>query len=263
MASNTLTDQFIALTYQGLIHSDGRRISETGVDLMYGGEGDITAFSLGRADEGAVFTGNLSTTASLCAADDGWFAENNVRIQNDGGVGRVGIGTSTPTGHLHIYNTTNPVFKIANTAVVGSIEIGTNNAMQMRTAGNHDIEMYTSNQLRGVWESNGGLNVKGDITAFWTSDRRLKENIEVIEGALEKVDRISGVTFDWTESPDHNRSGRDIGVIAQEVEAIAPEAVVTREDGYLAVDQRKLIPLLIEAIKSLKYKVEELEQQIK
>ena len=106
----------------------------------------------------------------------------------------------------------------------------------------------------------GVLSVTGDITAFWTSDERLKDNIARIDDPLAKVLSISGNTFDWNEKS--NKSGHDVGVIAQEIQAVLPEAVVERDTGYLAVDYHKIVPLLIEAIKDLAAKVEKLEQKL-
>jgi hypothetical protein len=106
----------------------------------------------------------------------------------------------------------------------------------------------------------GVLSVTDDITAFWTSDQRLKDNITPIEDPLAKVLSISGNTFDWNEKS--NKSGHDVGVIAQEILEVLPEAVTTRDNGYLAVDYHKVVPLLIEAIKDLANKVEDLQNQI-
>ena len=107
----------------------------------------------------------------------------------------------------------------------------------------------------------GELQVTGDITAFYTSDERLKDNINLIDNSLEKVISISGNTFDWNDKS--NKEGSDTGLIAQEVESLGlPGLVTTRDDGYLAVDYHKVVPLLIEAIKELSNKVDSLEQKL-
>jgi CRISPR/Cas system type I-B associated protein Csh2 (Cas7 group RAMP superfamily) len=106
----------------------------------------------------------------------------------------------------------------------------------------------------------GMLSVTDDITAFWTSDERLKDNITPIDDPLAKVLTISGNTFDWNEKS--NKNGHDVGLIAQEIEQVLPEAVTTRDNGYLAVDYHKVVPLLVEAIKELSAKVESLEQKL-
>ncbi len=106
------------------------------------------------------------------------------------------------------------------------------------------------------------FRVDGDIIAFHSSDERLKKNIKKIDDPLAKVISIGGYTFDWTEESDKGESGT--GVIAQEIEKLGlPGIVKTREKtGYKAVDYDKLVPLLIEAIKELNTKVDDLQQQI-
>ena len=116
------------------------------------------------------------------------------------------------------------------------------------------VAICTNTTITGI------LSVTDDITAFWTSDERLKDNIEVIEDPLSKVLSISGNTFDWNEKS--NKSGHDVGLIAQEIEEVLPEAVTTRDNGYLAVDYHKVVPLLVEAVKELSGKVDELQQKL-
>lgn len=114
---------------------------------------------------------------------------------------------------------------------------------------------------------NGNLKVTGniyasqDIIAFSTSDVRLKENITPIENALDKIKKISGVIFDWKEGHEFDNIKRDTGVIAQEVEEVLPEVVLTKEDGYKAVRYDRIIGLVIEAIKELSEQVDELKKR--
>jgi hypothetical protein len=124
---------------------------------------------------------------------------------------------------------------------------------------------FGTGAFSGAVAITGALTVTGDITAFYTSDARLKTDIVEISNALEKVKSLQGVTFSWNEIgaslfddgitvPD-----REAGVIAQEVEAVLPEVVTTRDNGYLAVRYEKIVPLLIEAIKELSAQIEELK----
>ena len=109
----------------------------------------------------------------------------------------------------------------------------------------------------------GEIRATNDITAFYSSDIRLKENIQPIQNALEKVESISGNTYDWKEGYDeiHSHKGNDIGVIAQEIESILPQIVTNRDNGYKAVQYEKIVPLLIEAIKELSAKIKRLENK--
>ena len=117
----------------------------------------------------------------------------------------------------------------------------------------------SSGPVAGIDASGNGRFI-GDVVAYSSSDERLKDNKKNINNALEKVESLNGVEFDWNDKQDVY-GGHDIGVIAQEVEKIAPELVSTRDNGYKAVKYEKLVPLLIEAIKELSDKVKALENK--
>jgi hypothetical protein len=105
------------------------------------------------------------------------------------------------------------------------------------------------------------LRVGDNITAYYSSDINLKDNIRPIESALFKVQQINGVTFDWNEKSSEIQQGKghDVGLIAQEVVKVLPEVVQIREDGIMAIQYEKVVPLLVESIKELTKRVEELE----
>lgn len=106
------------------------------------------------------------------------------------------------------------------------------------------------------------IYVSGDVVAFFSSDKRLKDNILKIDSPLEKLSKINGVTFDWNNNQQVYPVGKkDLGVIAQEVEDVLPELVETRDTGYKAVKYEKLTPLLIEAIKEQQLQIEEQKAQ--
>ena len=107
----------------------------------------------------------------------------------------------------------------------------------------------------------GAILATNDVVAFSTSDERLKENVELIGSAVEKVEAINGVTFDWIPMEGiHVHEGHDVGVIAQEVEKVLPELVTTRDNGYKAVKYDKLTAVLIQAVKELSERVKTLEK---
>ena len=122
-----------------------------------------------------------------------------------------------------------------------------------------------------------GLTVVGDITAL-TSDKRLKKNIEIIENPLQKINKLLGFTYDWSidkckEAGFIPKDERQIGVFAQDVESVIPEAVkpapFDTEDGvsksgdnYLTVQYEKIVPLLIESIKEQQKQINKLRLEL-
>ena len=109
----------------------------------------------------------------------------------------------------------------------------------------------------------GAITATGDITAFQSSDKTLKENISNIENPLDKISKLNGVYYNWTfeaqEKHAHFGKEKEVGVIAQDVEQVLPEIVATREDGTKAVKYERLCALLIESVKELKKEIEELK----
>ena len=123
----------------------------------------------------------------------------------------------------------------------------------------------------------GQIRATDEIVAFY-SDERLKENIETIPNALEKVVSLRGVTYNpnqIAESYGYNRSEKQVGVIAQEVKEVLPEAIrpapfdrmifegkeLSRSgQEYMTVQYEKLVPLLIEAIKELNKEIKDLKE---
>tara|TARA_R100000808_G_C2155041_1_gene166734 strand:+ start:10661 stop:12040 length:1380 start_codon:yes stop_codon:yes gene_type:complete len=114
------------------------------------------------------------------------------------------------------------------------------------------------------------FNSTGNITAYYSSDERLKENITEIDSAVDKVKNIRGVNFDWVDKEIDRQGGEDgyfvrkndVGVIAQEIEEVLPEVVAERDDGYKAVRYEKIIPLLIQAIKEQQIEIDKLKEKL-
>ena len=158
--------------------------------------------------------------------NDNVIIQNNLFTEANVTLGNATSDTTTVSGTLAVQSTTNSTNKSTGAVVVfGGVGI------------------------------NNDLHVGGDITAFASSDINLKENINVIPNALDKVNAISGNTFTWKDSD----KGEDTGVIAQEIEALGLPGVTTiRDDGTKAVRYEKLVPVLIQAIKELSAKVDAL-----
>jgi galactitol-specific phosphotransferase system IIB component len=151
-------------------------------------------------------------------------------------------------------------------------EIGVDSTHDYYQVNGSNHSWYLDANLDMILENDGDLHVDGDVIAFsgTTSDRRLKDNITTIESALEKVEKLRGVEYDWNAT---SRKGQhDMGVIAQEIEEVFPFIVREKElqtgefadnpEVYKVVDYEKLTGVLIEAVKELSAEVKALKQQI-
>ncbi|MGT2508200.1 tail fiber domain-containing protein [Cupriavidus basilensis] len=131
---------------------------------------------------------------------------------------------------------------------------------QVNSAGRHLFGGAADDVLykfifEGSMRCNGALVATVNVT--YTSDGRLKEDVKPIEQALSKVERMRGVSYVRNDLEDRRRF---VGVIAQEMRSVLPEAVQEGSDGYLAVDYGALSPVLIEALKELAARVRQLEE---
>jgi len=159
--------------------------------------------------------------------------------------GAVNLYNQTHTGDV----TGNVALTIADDAVTGA-----------KIDSTTDVEVNSLGVGTAAPTTAGLIRATNDVVAYYSSDKRLKDNIKPIEGALNKVCKLGGYEFDWNSKQDVYE-GHDIGVIAQEVEAVFPELVTDRDSGFKAVKYEKLVPALIEAIKELKAEVESLKSK--
>jgi hypothetical protein len=129
--------------------------------------------------------------------------------------------------------------------------------MDLNSGGNNFI-IRDGTTTRFTFDDAGHFTATGNVTAF--SDKRLKENIKPIEGAINKVQQLSGNTYTRNDLKDSNRSYA--GVIAQEVEVVLPEAVSESEDGIKTVDYNSVIALLIESVKEQQKQINDLKERL-
>ena len=220
----------------------GVTITNTGVTSAVAGSG----ISL-SGGTGAVTITNSGITAAT--------AGSGISITGSGSITIANSGVTSITG------TTNQVVASAGTGgVTLSLpqSINTTSNVQFNSLGIGTAASGTAGEIRAT----------DNVTAYYSSDERLKTNITKIDGALEKISQIDGVIYDWNETylKDHgNVDGyfvreRNSGVIAQQVEKVFPNVVADRADGYKAVRYELLVPLLIEAIKELKQQIAELKK---
>jgi hypothetical protein len=189
-------------------------------------------------------------------------------------VAQGGTGQTTYTdGQLLIGNTS------GNTLTKATLT-GTSNQVTV-TNGNGSITLSTPQSINtsasvqfgsfGVGTAasgtSGEIRATNNVTAYYSSDARLKENVRDIPDALSAAMAIGGKLFDWSDAYIKSRGGEDgyfvrkadFGVIAQDVLAVFPQAVRERDDGMLAVDYEKLCALAFAAIKELKNELDALK----
>lgn len=198
--------------------------------------------------------------------------------------GNVGIGTTAPNYNLEIsadatddypFSITNtdkmPIFMFYNdqegpgagsgglfikdtvkTETVTSIEGRNGKNSYINNGGNVGIGTASPSYKLDVNGTIRGNNVSA-------SDIRLKKNIKAISSPLEKISRIKGVTYEWKDAS--RDKGRQVGLIAQDVEAVFPELVSADNQGIKALDYAKLVSPLVEAVKALNNENEQLRQE--
>lgn len=240
-------------------HITSSQIFDDGTTVAIAGNLQVT---------GSLYAGNLtgslngSNIVSASVANSK-LANNFVTISAGTGMsggGTVPLGSSvtlTNAGVTQLTGGTGVSLSGATGALTVSIGqvVGTVNNVQFNGLGVGTAPSATTGEIRAT----------NDITAFYSSDERLKENIARIEDPIAKIKAIDGVTFSWREGFDefHSHKGADTGVIAQQIEAISlPETVTTRENGYKAVKYEKLNALLIEGIKAQQAQIDFLQQQL-
>ncbi|MCO6360500.1 tail fiber domain-containing protein [Roseivirga pacifica] len=188
---------------------------------------------------------------------------NNIAIgyralrQNSTGNGNVAIGyyagyNETGSNKLYIENSNNP-----NPLIWGDFSTDVVNVN-----GKLGIGLLNPGGITNELEVNGHATV---ISLTETSDKRFKQNIEVITNPIDAIKLINGVRYDWRIDEFPNRrfkTGKNIGFIAQEVQAVFPELVSESSDGYLSVSYSGMTPILVEAVKDQQETIESQVQTI-
>ena len=209
-------------------------------------------------------------------------------IDNDG---NIGIGNTAPVAKLDIMDesrTGSHPTSVKGMYITGSfgsssdgIEFRHSNATQGIGFGYNSIYATGSNanqHLNLIPRGTGGVGIGTDVPSYklhvngtirctslsQSSDLRLKKDIQNIDSALEKVLQLRGIHYQWNkeEFPDQDFSeGKQLGLIAQEVEDICPELVDTDAEGYKSVRYNGMVPVLIETIKELHETIEEMKTE--
>ena len=244
--------------------------------LIAVGAGDITKVTAGAGMSGstdsgeavvAIATGSSHFVGGVTSAMNGTnvtFADGDFtgNVEINGNLIVQGSATELQVSELRVEDKLITIASGSANSLAANgagIEIDRGSDSNITLTWNHSDSRLQTNDDFYV---SGTLSATGDIVAYASSDERLKNNISPIKNPIEKINQISGNSFNWNENKQDIYKGKDYGVIAQEIESVLPELVVEREDGYKAVKYDKLVSLLIEGIKELSSEVNQLKQQI-
>ena len=205
-------------------------------------------------------------TANLTVTDTTFFS---AAAANSTYTPSVRFGDSGDSEHKVIVNFENAVVNTNFVADATTRDIGTNAdrwgeghfESLLQVGGSSGIVLEDGGGSSGANVTADNIFARDELVGASTSDRNLKDNLLIIDTALGKIEQISGYEFNWNSNIEDERIGKkDYGVVAQEIEQILPHAVNINSRGYKTVNYNNLIPLLIEAVKELSGRVEELER---
>jgi len=249
----------------------------------------VTNSGAGRAIEGDASTASAAVAGISHGSGPGVFGQNHSGGDAgnfDGSVtveGALTVDAMTAIGGVNagnIYVNGQGISSIGGSSdgVYGTstssngVEGNVNNASAGVAGVNHGSGpgIYGENQSGGyAGDFFGDVIVGGNLTysgsLIHSSDARFKENVATLDGALDGVLRLRGVTFDWRrdEFPRRNfPASPSIGFVAQEIETVFPSLVSTDSDGYEGVDYAGLTPILVEAIKAQQRRIADQEQRL-
>ena len=205
--------------------------------------GDVTMSQAGAFTISPAIT--LSGSAPSITLDDTGNSGTSPTISSDNNDGDLLITAGKANAEVEI--------KTGNGSGTGTTRLQAGELVAKNNAGSADEGIKVTGSIYATVD----IVADGDVVADLDSDERLKNNITPIKDPLEKVNELSGNTFSWNEKS--HKDGDDVGVIAQEVQRLFPSAVRVKDNGFLKVDYVRLIPVLIESIKVLSQKVQDLE----
>ena len=210
----------------------------------------------------------LPNNITLTASD---FGTANITVTDTAEFTAAVNGASVKFGNGNDQLVVNFANAVVNTAIIpdanNSRDLGTSAlnwrngyfGSQVTVGGSSRVLIQSNTTVGNVTADN--IIARDDLVAASSSDRRLKDNILVINTAVDKVESIGGYEFEWNSAIGDFREGtKDYGVLAQEIEQILPHAVTINSRGYKTVNYNSLIPLLVEAVKELSGRVKELER---
>ena len=259
--------------------------------VYYINSGNIGSQSVAYATSSGTSTGTSQTVFSTLSSNGALYAYNGIQMYRNGAA-----NTGISWYNASYYNWQEYMASAGATGCGPNSNLTAPSGLYQVTSWALRSRMETVGSYGWLWEVGGGgggvaagsavmeldvygnLRTAADVIAY-ASDGRLKTNVKVIENALSKVQAIRGVEYDWLDNIYEDYGFKptkmhEVGVIAQEVELVLPEVVLTApfngaykdkhgiDPNFLTVKYDRMVPLLIEAIKELNNKIEKLEAQL-
>lgn len=224
--------------------------------IISDGIGQASALSIGLRDAGV----SISGPTIINGEDKTNINHDRLLDVQTGGVRieeKLVVGATTNDCTNLICGTTQ--LRTANFDCLATFCDSVNITCNLTVTGTGTSTNLKSTTIDGNLAVTGSITSNNDITAFYTSDKRLKNNIIKINNSNDVINNLNGYTYDWDEKS--GKTGEGVGVIAQEVKELIPSAVRENQDGYLSVDYVQLIPHLIEEVKSLNNRIKTLENK--
>ena len=208
--------------------------------------GNIILGDNSSANDAKIYAADYNSLTIKGSYDDISSGNNNILIiggytddSGDGGNVYISGGLSTGGGDGNVILAHN------GTSAVGYVGVGTDSPSYML-------------------DVSGSGRFTSSVTAsafYYSSDKRLKKNIKPLKNALDKITKLQGVSFNWKDTNQTNKT--QLGLIAQDVEKVYPELVDTDKKGYKSVQYGNLVAPLIEAIKEQQKEIDKLKKEIK
>lgn len=287
MSSHTLTNTNISDTYTGVLHANGAPLPPTGLQYIYDGAGNRTSIKIGTAGRGLQVTGGITATSNILLSSTitdtvtayprvqfGVGADSTdliyiTRVDNSWDMSELRVNIGDNIGHPQIHDK----FTIGGTTYPSTtfrplMSLSADGNMVVQLAAHSTGYKKPASWGGGVtsfdFYSDGGsfgAGYGGSLNAYFTRDGdfvgksysstssiQYKTNVTPLENALNIINKLEGVRFDWKDT-----GKSDIGLIAEDVNEVLPEFVLKDSEtgAPQGIDYGKITSVLIEAVKEL------------
>ena len=227
-----------------------------------------SAFAVANTGAGAVTSGSYANSGFAVANT----AANNTIIASSYANSAFATANTAANNTINASLYANSGFAVANSAAsyANGAFTKANNSLTAGANTATSVQLGSLGIGTAASGTTGEIRATNEITGYYASDARLKENVQTIENALDKLCQLNGVMFDWTDNIIMQRGGEDgyfvrkhdTGIIAQQVEEVLPEVVADRQDGYKAIKYEKMAGLIIQGINELGEEIKTIKERL-